>query len=223
MGKTRPKRADARHNAERIVDAARISLMRDPSASMIEIAQEAGVGRVTLYGHFSSREAVIEAALTRAMEEGDTVLEALDLTGDAGEALGSLIESSWLLTAQSAALLEAAREALPDGRVQELHAKPARRIEDLLQRGRREGVFRTDQPISWMSGVLHHLMKGAATEVAAGRLDQATVGTLLRETVLSAYAVPPHHRSRRGGTDRVRLAEGQRAPSCTGRKGSCPE
>ena len=48
-------RADARRNIELILDAAEACLTRNPDASMSDIAAEAGLGRVTIYGHFTSR------------------------------------------------------------------------------------------------------------------------------------------------------------------------
>jgi AcrR family transcriptional regulator len=162
-------------------------LSRNAEASVSEIAQAAGVGRVTLYGHFPSRDALVEAALTRVLSEGDKVLETLDLTGDAREALGVLIRSSWLLIAQASAVLEAAQASLPPGRVQELHAKPAQRVDDLIRRGQAEGVFRADLPADWLTSVLHHVMHGAAIDVAAGRLDRADAPRYISETILSAY------------------------------------
>jgi TetR/AcrR family transcriptional repressor of mexCD-oprJ operon len=185
------RRADARRNVEKILEAAVACLSRNPDASVSEIAQAAGVGRVTLYGHFGSREALIGAALTRVLDEGDQVLAGVDLTGDPREALRKLIEAGWLLTAQAGAVLDAARETLPPGRIQELHAKPAQRVEDLIRRGQSEGVFRADLPASWLTSALHHLMKGAAVDVSSGRLDHADAARFISETVLAAYAPPP--------------------------------
>src|ERR1700731_535694 len=51
----RDRRADARRNIASILDAAQDCLSRDPTASIADIAQAAGVGRVTLYGHFGTR------------------------------------------------------------------------------------------------------------------------------------------------------------------------
>ena len=181
-----PRRADARRNAEKILDAAVACLSRNPEASVSEIAQAAGVGRVTLYGHFASREALIQAALTRLLDEGDQVLATLDLSGDPREALRALIESGWLLTAQAGAVLEAARGTLPPGRIQELHAKPAQRVDDLIRRGQSEGVFRADLPASWLTSALHHLIKGAAVDVSRGRLDGADAPRFISETFLAA-------------------------------------
>ncbi|MEU4178066.1 TetR/AcrR family transcriptional regulator [Streptomyces sp. NPDC026589] len=182
------RRADARHNLEKIVDAAITCLARDPDASVIEIARAAGVGRVTLYGHFPSRDALIEAALTRLLHDGDEVLGELDLTGDPREALRGLIASSWLLIAQSSAVLEAAQSSLPPGRVRDLHAKPEQRVGELIARGQADGVFRQDLPADWLASALHHIIKGAATDVAGGRLDRSDAPRLIAETILGAYA-----------------------------------
>jgi AcrR family transcriptional regulator len=54
-------RADARRNIERILEAAEACLARNPNASMSDIAAQAGLGRVTIYGHFASRQVVVGA------------------------------------------------------------------------------------------------------------------------------------------------------------------
>ncbi len=181
------RRADAQQNVEKILESAVACLAQKADASVSEIAQAAGVGRVTVYGHFPSRDALVEAALTRVLAEGEKVLARLDLTGYPRDALSVLIGSSWLLIAQSSAVLEAAQASLPPGRVQELHAKPAQRVDDLIRRGQSEGVFRADLPASWLTSVLHHIMHGATIDVAKGRLGPADAPRLISETVLAAF------------------------------------
>jgi TetR/AcrR family transcriptional regulator, mexCD-oprJ operon repressor len=182
------RRADAEQNMARILDAAAACLCRSTTASVAEIAQAAGLGRVTVYGHFPSREALVEATLARLLDRGEAVLAGLDLGGDPRRALGALIESSWRLIADASAVLEVAQSALGPERIRELHAKPAERVEELIRRGQSEGAFRTDLPVSWLVGVLHHILKGAAADVRAGRLDPADAPRLIVATVLAAYA-----------------------------------
>ena len=50
----RAQRADARRNIAAILDAATDCLARDPEMSIADIAAAAGVGRITLYGHFKT-------------------------------------------------------------------------------------------------------------------------------------------------------------------------
>ncbi|GIJ75047.1 TetR/AcrR family transcriptional regulator [Virgisporangium ochraceum] len=181
------RRADARHNVARILRAAVTCLGRDPAASMNDIAREAGVGRVTVYAHYPSREALVEAAMVHVLAEGDEVLATVDLTGDPRDGLRALIEAGWMLLAQSTSVLEAALAALPPGRVQDLHAGPEQRIHDLVRRGQALGVFRTDLPARWLASVLHHLLHGAVADVAAGRLDPADAPRYLSAVTLAAY------------------------------------
>src|SRR5258705_12908209 len=58
----RPTRADARRNFDRLVTAAREAFAEHGTAtSLEEIARRAGVGIGTLYRHFPSRSALLEA------------------------------------------------------------------------------------------------------------------------------------------------------------------
>lgn len=59
---TRPQRADARRNSERLIAVARDVFQRDGAgAPLDEIARTAGVGPGTLYRHFPTREALLAA------------------------------------------------------------------------------------------------------------------------------------------------------------------
>ncbi len=63
-------RADARRNRDRVLQAAMCHFERHGiSASLEEIARQAGVGAGTLYRHFPSREALLAAALTNQKDE----------------------------------------------------------------------------------------------------------------------------------------------------------
>jgi AcrR family transcriptional regulator len=176
----RRRRADAERSIARIVSAARECLSRDPNASIDDIAKAAGVGRMTLYGHFRNRKELVDAAMADAVRAGEEVLSDVDLTGPAQEALTRLLESSWSLVAESTAILAAAQGTLPAGRIRELHAGPAQRVEDLIRRGQDEGVFRTDMPLTWLVNVVHYVLHGAAEENHAGRLKpEETAGVVI--------------------------------------------
>src|SRR5215468_11273372 len=58
----RKPRADAERNRDRVLEVAKEAFTRSgPDASLDDIAKQAGVGPGTLYRHFPSREALIEA------------------------------------------------------------------------------------------------------------------------------------------------------------------
>jgi len=63
MAMARPLRADAQRNRDRLLEVAVRALSRGgPEVTLDAIAKEAGVGIGTLYRHFPTREALIDAA-----------------------------------------------------------------------------------------------------------------------------------------------------------------
>jgi AcrR family transcriptional regulator len=68
-GPQRAPRTDARRNFERLVTAARSAFAEHGAdASLINIARSAGVGSATLYRHFPTREALLEAVYRSQIE-----------------------------------------------------------------------------------------------------------------------------------------------------------
>src|SRR6266704_1445393 len=66
----RKPRADAQRNRERVLEAAKEAFTRmGADASLDDIAKQAGVGAGTLYRHFPSREALIEAVYRTEVEK----------------------------------------------------------------------------------------------------------------------------------------------------------
>ncbi|MFB9661499.1 TetR/AcrR family transcriptional regulator [Glycomyces mayteni] len=194
MTSTRPRRrADAERSIARITAAARDLLSRDPDATIDAIAEAAGVGRMTLYGHFKTRADLVEAALVAVLEAGEATLAAVDLAGDAREALSRLLASSWELVAESAALLASAQGVLPAGRIRELHGGAGDRVADLVRRGREQGVFRTDLPVDWLVNVVQYVLHGAAEEHRAGRIATADAARIVDATVQSVLVAPSHN------------------------------
>ncbi|NNH74871.1 TetR/AcrR family transcriptional regulator [Nocardia uniformis] len=185
------KRADARRNIAAILDAAQECLIADPEANISHIAKHAGVGRVTLYGHFPSRADLIDAVFTRAVTESDRILDAVDIDGDPREALARLVTASWKIIDQFRALLLAAQNHIPEERIRAAHDRPMRRVRRLIENGRATGVFRDDQPVPWMVAVYHSVVHGAATEITAGRLTDQNAATLITGTLLAAYSPQP--------------------------------
>ncbi|MGW1785848.1 TetR/AcrR family transcriptional regulator [Streptomyces sp. NPDC002143] len=70
-------RADAARNRTRLLDAARIAFESDAPVSLKQIARDTGVGIATLYRHFPSREALVEAIYQQELARLCTDAEAL--------------------------------------------------------------------------------------------------------------------------------------------------
>jgi TetR/AcrR family transcriptional repressor of mexCD-oprJ operon len=187
----RTPRADARRNIAAILDAGEACLAEDPETSMAEIARRAGVGRVTLYGHFASRADLVDAVFGRVVAESRTVLDDIQTDGDPAEALRRLITSSWQLVHRFRSVLAAAERELSPAAVRGHHDQHLSRLGELIERGRGAGVFRTDVPTAWLVAVGMTLMHAAAGEVTAGRIDEKEAAHAVVESILAACLTPP--------------------------------
>jgi TetR/AcrR family transcriptional regulator, mexCD-oprJ operon repressor len=181
-------RADARRNIAAILEAATTCLARDPDASINDIAAAAGVGRMTLYGHFDSRAVLVATVAERAIASSEAELGSVDLTGDPAAVLTRLLIASWRLTHRFGALVVAAETSLPPDTLRDAHEEPIKRVRTILRRGRREGCFRTDVPLEWQVTTIQSILHGASAAVHRGEFSATLAPTLVVKTVLGALA-----------------------------------
>jgi len=182
------KRADARRNIEAIVEAATRLLAVNPDASVSEIAKVAGVGRVTLYGHFATRAVLVREVADRAIAQTEKALAGVDFDGDPREALGRLLEMTWHLTHRFGALVVAASGVMPPEEMRHAHDQPAERVRLLLERGRARGSFDAGMPIEWQVSVIQAILHGASAAVHRGEITADEAPELVRNTTLAALA-----------------------------------
>jgi AcrR family transcriptional regulator len=185
-----PRRADAKRNVAAILTAATKCLAENPDTSMAELAAAAGVGRMTLYGHFKTRADLLDAVLTRVVAEADETLGAVDAGGDPRAAVARLVAANWLIVDQLRHVLEAAQRELPAERIRQAHDQVLGRIQALIERGQSAGEFRADQPLPWLVGLAMHVMHAAAAEVSAGRLPADQAPSVVAGTLLAAFTAP---------------------------------
>jgi AcrR family transcriptional regulator len=186
----RTQRADARRNIAAILVAATDCLARDPEMSIADIAAAAGVGRITLYGHFKTRAELVDAVMVQTITRADAILGATDTSGDPADALARLVAASWQIVHQFRNILLAAQRELPAERIRGVHDPILRRVQSLIARGRRAGTFRTDLPEQWLITTAFSLMHAAAEDTTAGRMDPGDAAGLITATLLAAYTPP---------------------------------
>ncbi|MFN4001823.1 TetR/AcrR family transcriptional regulator [Microcella sp.] len=187
----RAVRSDSTRNRDAILQAAAECLTANPNASLADIAQAAGIARITLYGHFASRQDLLSALVHTTMARVEAELDSVELGGDAWQALESLVTSSWRLVNSLGVLRGVVEHALPAEEMHTSHSDPRARVEHLLIRGRTDGVFRSDQSVQWQTACYFSLLHGAAAEVRAGRLTDDEVENSLNQTLRALLKVPP--------------------------------
>jgi AcrR family transcriptional regulator len=154
---SRPKRADARRNYEKVLAAAREAFAEGgESTSLEEIARRAGVGIGTLYRNFPNRQALIEALYVNEVE--DVSRTATELEGaDPWDALNSWLERliAYMGTKQALAaeLLNYLDRDAP--LFQDCRASLFAAGEPLLKRAQEAGAVRGDVEFS---EVMHMVM-----------------------------------------------------------------
>ncbi|WP_329408618.1 TetR/AcrR family transcriptional regulator [Streptomyces sp. NBC_00704] len=170
MTQVRPMRADARRNYARLLEtAARAFAEHGEGASLDDIARRAGVGSGTLYRHFPTRQALLEAAYLDRIEALAARAGALGRELPPGEALTAWLEELCVGTIQVRGMRALLGSAVADGGAAAvtgcgtpMRAAAAR----LVEAAQREGTLRRDiDPIDVL-----RLAHGVATasELAAG-------------------------------------------------------
>ena len=141
----RPKRADARRNYDKLVAAAREVFSTDgTSAPLEEVARRAGLGIGTLYRHFPTRQALLEAVY---LEEVEGMARAASELSDVPpwDALSQWLHRYVGFAATKRALNEALVDVDPDSdALQACRAVLLEAGTGLVERAQRAGVIRPD-------------------------------------------------------------------------------
>jgi len=198
----RRRRADAQRSVAAILDAAVYALASDPEASMAEIARRAGVVRATIYVHFPTREALLDAVTERSIAEAAEVIAAAEPErGDPAEALKRVLTAAWRYLERYHALV-AINTQLPQAELRRRHRPVLQLLQPLIERGQRGGTFRSDLPAQWHLSMLLALIHAASGELQAKRVPPTEIESALLTTVLGALGATTDdkgRRRRRGG------------------------
>src|SRR5215210_175965 len=139
----KPLRADARRNRERILKAARAVFADQGMHSQIDdVAKRAKVGVGTVYRHFPTKEALVEAIVRERFEEiAGFALEALE-RDDAWDGFCELIWRAAERNAADLAFCEAVAFSDQSGVVEQVGL--ARSTDALMERAKAQGKMRAD-------------------------------------------------------------------------------
>jgi AcrR family transcriptional regulator len=184
-------RTDARHNRDQLVAVAREAFAEHGTAtSLRDVARRAGVGIGTLYRHFPTRQALIEAVLGHGFDRLREQAVALAGEGDPRDALLTWLRDFAESSARYRGLPESVLEALQDEE-SALHAS-CFGVRDsgraLLTAAQQAGAVRADLTIEELMA----LAAGVAWAGAQSPTPNQTVRLL--ELVVAGLdpATPPH-------------------------------
>ena len=183
------RRADADRSVAAILDAGLEALASDPDSSMSEIARRAGVVRATVYVHFPTRTALLDAVMEYAV---GLVVEAMKgaepQRGEPVEALERVLRATWRQLGQFHALLAINIARLSAEELHRRHRPMLDQLEPLIERGQKKGVFRRDLPVAWHLAVLRAIVHAASTEIRGGRLAESEAEAVMLNTAIRAIS-----------------------------------
>ncbi|MFF8996160.1 TetR/AcrR family transcriptional regulator [Streptomyces sp. NPDC014983] len=184
-----PSRADA--NRRRILDVALAELLRDPDASMDQIARAAGVVRRTVYGHFPSREALISTLTDEAVQAlADADAEVRTGVTDPAEALARSVLALWATADRYRLLIALAQRTVTVQGIRERLAPLRAAKVRVLQQGLDEGVFTSPLPAPALAYVHEQTVFAVMEAVNDGLLTAREAGRSAAVTILTASGVP---------------------------------
>ncbi|MEV5354946.1 helix-turn-helix domain-containing protein [Streptomyces sp. NPDC052693] len=160
--RTRPLRADAERNRQRIIAAAQeVFARRGLEVTLDDIAHHAGVGVGTVYRRFADREALIEAVFDSEVQRVVTLAEQALSHEDAWEGLVQFLTLTGRDFAEDRGLKEVLLEgAHAQNRVATTRERLTPALSALIARAQQEGSLRND--IEATDVPLLQLMIGAA-------------------------------------------------------------
>ncbi len=183
------RRADADRSVAAILDAALEALASDPDSSMSEIARRAGVVRATVYVHFPTRETLLDAVMEYAVGQvAEATRGAEPDLGEPAEALARVLRATWRRLAQFHWLLAINTARLSAEELHRRHRPVLDQLEPLIERGQKQGVFRSDVPVSWLLAVTRSVVHAASHEIRGGRMRESEAEDVMISTVLAAIS-----------------------------------
>ncbi|MFE2585254.1 TetR/AcrR family transcriptional regulator [Streptomyces sp. NPDC059378] len=182
-------RADA--NRRRILDVALAELLRDPDASMDQIARAAGVVRRTVYGHFPSREALISTLVDGAVEAVEAAFAAgRDGADDPVQALARSTLVVWEVADRYRILVALAQRSVTVQGIRDRLAPVRESCAEVLRHGLDQGVFSSPLPPAALAYVHEQMLFALMEAVNDGLLRTEEAGRSAAVTILTTAGVP---------------------------------
>lgn len=178
-----------------LLTAATQVLLRQPTASLAEVAAATGVSRTTLYSRYPTRQALLVGLAQAAMDlvekaYADAGLD--DAPVDASDVAASLLRVVERLVplGERVEFLLRERSLDDEPEITARYAELDRPLIEFVGRAQAAGALRGDQPAWWIVASLSGAVYAAWEAIADGRLAPREAPALVLGTVLDGVRVP---------------------------------
>ncbi|CUH51594.1 TetR/AcrR family transcriptional regulator [Shimia sp. R11_0] len=173
------------HN--RILEAGFRVFAATPTATLQDVADEAGIGRATLHRHFKGREELMAALALTAMKELDTAIEAA--TQDASshtEALRRSLDAMIPLADRQMFLANEPLDHVPE--VLAAYTQQLDELAEAIEAAKDEGGFDRAVPTAWIVQAYETLTYAAWAVVRDGNVTATEAAELMWRTLQSGLS-----------------------------------
>jgi AcrR family transcriptional regulator len=154
-----------------------------------DIARAAGVSRQTVYAHFPSREALLDAVVERAAAEVTAAFEAAGLEeAPPAVALIRLLETGWQVAARYPFLWHLPTVSPDEDAAR--HGPVLDRLLEVIRRGQDSGDFDRRLSPAWLLAAALALGRAAEDEVKAGRMTTGEATSAVHHSLLRLFGLP---------------------------------
>ncbi|WP_017572091.1 TetR/AcrR family transcriptional regulator [Nocardiopsis halotolerans] len=184
-------RADAERTVQTILESAERVLSRNPTVSMEQIAEAAGVARSTVHRRFTTREALLEALTEWASRQFANAVEASN-PETTPPMVALYVVTANVLRVKASWGFAMSRPVAEGSVTSEIHADVSRRCVDLFERCKLAGVMREDVDTEWARKVYYSLMD-ESTRADPEQINPEKQATLVVDTLLRGVGTPKEH------------------------------
>jgi hypothetical protein len=108
--------------------------------------------------------------------------------GEPVEALERVLRATWRQLAQFHGLLALNTARLSAEELHRRHLPMLDQLQPLIERGQRQGIFRSDLPVAWHLAVIRAIVHTASAENQNGRIPESDAEAAMLSTVISAIS-----------------------------------
>lgn len=182
MSSAEPRRlrADAARNRQLLIDAAEeLFARRGLDVTLDEIARRAGVNVATAYRNFANKHELAKAFLQRSVDQAVAVAQEAAANPDPWDGLTQFLQRCLELIARNHSLIDVLTRAYGSEWFDQLHDRMRQPVEELLERGRRDGAIRPDLARTDIGIILTMLGAVVEFESSDARLARRYLSLLL--------------------------------------------
>lgn len=147
----KPKDARATRSREALINAGIQLFLKNPGASLKEVAEFAGVGRATLYRHFDTRDQLIQEIAQESLTMTDAVMNPIKQQQlSAEESIIAIFHAIMPMADRYHFLLSLWSIAGDNEEVMMTYMRQLSELNELVERARSEGFIRDELSNEWI-------------------------------------------------------------------------